>query len=59
MEVLLEISNAKNREKAELIDWSKALKDNDNLAKNIQQREALWKQNQDYYQDRYLYSDRI
>ncbi len=57
--MLLEISDATNQEKAELIDWFKAIEDNEELAKNLQQKEALWKQNQDYYQDRYLYSDRI
>ena len=51
--------NLTNREKAELIDWFKALEDNEDLAKNLQQVEAFWKQNQDYYQDRFLYSDRL
>jgi hypothetical protein len=57
--MLLEISDATNQEKAELIDWFRALEDNEELAKNLQQREASWEQNQDYYQERYLYSDRI
>ncbi len=57
--MLLEISDATNQEKAELFDWFKALEDNEELAKNLQQKEALWEQDRDYYQDRYLYSDRL
>lgn len=57
--MLLEISNATNPEKAELFDWFKALDDDEELAKNLQQKETLWKQDRDYYKDRYLQRDRI
>ncbi len=52
--------NLTEQEKVELINWYRALEDNESYeVKNLQQIEAFWKQNQDYYQDRYLYSDRI
>lgn len=52
--------NLTNQEKAELINWFRALEDNEaRETKNLQKMEVLWEQDRDYHQDRFLYSDRL